>query len=73
MKYKKQEILSTDNVKKYKNMLSPSRSLKPKEGETLSSKFMKSTQETFRKEPKIKDKRKSKVTNPVRTLQSASH
>ena len=30
-KYKKQEVLSTDNVRKYKNILSPSRNIKPKE------------------------------------------
>jgi hypothetical protein len=48
-KYKKQEALAPDNVRKYKNMLSPSRAPKPKE-DTLSSKFLRSTQETFRKE-----------------------
>ena len=48
-KYRKQEGLVGSN-NKYKNMLSPSRAnAKPKD-DTLSSKFLRSTQETFRKE-----------------------
>lgn len=50
-KYRKQEAMTGSNSNiKYRNMLSPSRNnAKPKE-DTLSSKFLRSTQETFRKE-----------------------
>lgn len=55
-KYRKQEALAPENVRKYKNMLSPTRALKAKDStnkgkeDTLSSKFLRSTQETFRKD-----------------------
>lgn len=49
-KYRKQEAIAANSNSKYRNMLSPSRNnAKPKE-DTLSSKFLRSTQETFRKE-----------------------
>lgn len=48
-KYRKQEAMVANNSR-YRNILSPSRNnAKPKE-DTLSSKFLRSTQETFRKE-----------------------
>jgi hypothetical protein len=60
-KYRKQEGLP-GNSSKYKNMLSPSRAnAKPKE-DTLSSKFLRSTQETFRKE-KVRPSRQQDMQN----------
>jgi hypothetical protein len=54
---KKIENLSVENVKKFRNILSPSRS-KVKVDDSHSSKLMRSTQETFRKEGKSKKTKK---------------
>jgi hypothetical protein len=70
-KYRKQEALAPENVKKYKNMLSPTRTLKSKENtlkakeDTHSSKFLRSTQETFRKDKaKASGKRRDEDSIP---------
>jgi hypothetical protein len=64
-KGQKIDIANSDNVKHYKNLLSPPKKRMQKiiENKTQSSKFGKSTQETFRKNTKGREKQKDKKEN----------